>query len=219
VRIEDYIVAGDPQAPAGILWKIYRSGDFKTRRRLAENPSTPVSLLRELLNDPHPDVRASIASNSSAPEELLDRLCSDPDIDVRLSLAEETSLPEKYLLRLLEDSNPYVSDFARSSLECREFEHHLRARGYVHEPGLVARLGELLVAAGLLRKARIPGLVELARREKVNLGFLLVREKLLTRDTVVRALKLQSRIRSGKLCFEAAVGELRASPEARGSGP
>ncbi|MBK9144625.1 MAG: hypothetical protein IPM23_19210 [Candidatus Melainabacteria bacterium] len=219
MRIEDYIAAGDPQAPAGILWKIYRCGDYKTRRRLAENPATPVSLLRELLDDPHPEVRASVASNSSAPEDFLDRLCSDPDIDVRLSLAQETSLPEKYLLRLLEDSNPYVCDFARSSLECREFEHHLRARGYVHEPGLVARLGELLVAAGLLAKGRIPGLVELARREKVNLGFLLVREKLLTRDTVVRALKLQSRIRSGKLSFEAAAGELSASPEARGTGP
>lgn len=161
-----------------------------------------------LSKDSDPEVRASLAANSSVPLEILEQLVNDPDVNVRLSLAEEITLPPYILQKLCEDANPYVRDKAECTLEGVNFENQLKNEGFVHQSGNMARLGELLVDAGALTEEELEESLAVARQEELPLGRVLVKDNKVEAGLVIRALKLQSLVRKGKLTLESAEDKL-----------
>jgi len=204
----EYLIAGDLATAPEILRDLFASAQAGIRRRVAENPSTPVDVLLSLVDDPNPDVRASLVHNPSVTRHILERLCADSDADVRVSIAEEPRLPVDLLIKMADDPNPYVKDVAEMTLEGISFENELHKEGYVHEEGAEARLGDLLAGANVLMREHIDHYIKLGRDKGIPLGRLLVQENVLGKGVVIRALKLQSQVRKGKISQQEAWKEL-----------
>lgn len=207
----EYLLSGDLTADPDSLRLLYQSAPSEIRCRLAENPNCPQDILRLLVEDSDPEVRASLVHNPNVGREILERLCNDRDVDVRASIAEEPRLPFDLLSRMADDVNPYVKDIAESTLDGLSFERELSHEGYVHEVGSTARLGELLVQSQVLDGRTLEQLLELASSTGKPLGQLIVQEKMVNRSIVIRALKLQSMVRRGKISLSNAVEQLSIS--------
>jgi len=203
-----FFAAGDPASSPETLREVYRNAQPKVRRRLAENPSSPEELLVMLSKDSDAEVRASLASNRAVPLETLEALAKDEDVNVRLTLAEESALPPYILQKLCDDSNPYVRDRASETLEGLSFENQLKNEGFVHQSGTTARLGELLLAAGVLDQTTLDSSLEATKTEELPLGRVLVRDNRVDTTIIIRALKLQSLVRRGKITVESATEKL-----------
>lgn len=210
-----FFTAGDPSQSPEVLRDVYENARPSVRRRLAENPSSPEELLVMLSKDSDPEVRSSVACNKAAPLEILEALASDSDVNVRLSLAEEFALPPYILQKLCEDDNPYVKDRAEATLEAIAFENQLRNEGFVHQAGPTARLGELLVAAAVLTRESLEQALEEAKTEELPLGRILVKNNRIDPEIIIRALKLQSLVRKGKISVESAEQKLLADANRR----
>lgn len=111
------VVAGNPNTPAQVLFKLAEDGLAAIRRRVAENQKTPPEALVRLSEDSDPDVRLAVAENPNSPPELLARLAGDDDVDVRYGVAENPHMPEEILLKLSDDENPYVRCRALKTLQ------------------------------------------------------------------------------------------------------
>lgn len=205
-----FLAAGDSSLSPDVLRDVYQNAHPSVRRRLAENPSSPEELLFILSKDSDPEVRASLACNRSVPLEILEELAVDDDVNVRLTLAEEIALPPYILLKLCEDSNPYVKDRAEATVEGISFESQLKSEGFVHQAGTAARLGELMVAANILSEEVLDHCLKTAQEQELPLGRVLVKLDLVEAALVIRALKLQSLVRRGKLSVESAEQKLAA---------
>lgn len=191
-----------------MLRQIYQSARPSVRRRLAENPATPEELIVLLAHDSDPEVRASLAGNCSVPLEILEFLCVDENADVRLAMAEDPNTPPYLLHNLCDDTNPYVRDRAEATLEAVSFESQLRNEGFVPQSGSTARLGELLMAAEIVTEAEIEKNLRHSREFEMPLGRALVKNHEVDANVVIRALKLQTLVRKGKITFESAVEKL-----------
>jgi hypothetical protein len=112
------IIAGNPLTPPNVLdYLAKRSMRFPTLlERIADNPNTSKRTLRQLACHPAASVRAAVAENVTAPAEALEILVTDDDIDVRYRLAENPNVQMAILESLTEDSNPYVAERARRTI-------------------------------------------------------------------------------------------------------
>ncbi len=199
---------GDSSRPPGTVYEAFRNGGPKVRRKLAENPSTPEDVLFALAMDADPTVRGSLAKNRSVPLAILEQLVIDNDVSVRMKLAEESALPAHILRRLCEDFEPQVQIQAQATLEGVTFEKQLKSEGFVRQEGNTARLGELLIVAGVVSEDTITKSLDTCQVEQLPLGRILVRENRVDSDIVIRALKLQSLVRNGKITLDSAVEKL-----------
>ncbi len=205
---DHFLTAGDPAQSPEVLRDVYQNAPSDVRRRLAENPSSPEELLFRLSKDSDPEVRASLAYNKVVPLEILEALAGDEDVNVRLALAEEFELPPYILQKLCEDQNPYVRDRAEATLEGLLFESQLKDEGFVHQAGTSARLGDLLVGAMVLTSDSLEEALAAAAEHDMPLGRVLVIQHKVDPLTVIRALKLQSLVRRGKISLESAEEKL-----------
>ncbi len=208
---DEYLIAGDTSAEPELLRKLFQTAEVLVRQRLAENSNSPPDLLELLLHDPDPDVRACLANNPAVTREMLEQLCCDINDDVRASVAEDPNMPYDLLIQLSEDANPYVRDIAENTLDGLAFERELAAQGYVHEEGTAAKLGELLMGANLLSAENADRYIDLGRLEGKPLGWLLVNRGVITKGRVIKALKLQSQVRRGKISQSQAIETLCGS--------
>ncbi|MFA7337700.1 MAG: hypothetical protein WC028_13010 [Candidatus Obscuribacterales bacterium] len=206
-----YIVAGSENESQESLSLLSKHGNPAVRRRLAENPCTPPEILEMLGTDEATEVRAALAWNIAVHFNVLERLCRDEDVNVRLALTENHNLPEELLVLLANDENPYVQHHAKRSLEVVAFEAQLTSESFCAQVGTEARLGELMVAAGMLNEQSMHAFVELAKEKKLPLGHVLILAGGLPRSIVARALGVQCRVREGSMSFDQAVAELRLS--------
>lgn len=109
-------IASNPNTPPAVLNYLARQGDAKLLERIAENPRTPGETLERLAQSAIPSVRIAVAENAKTPSAILATLAVDFDADVRYTLAENAQLPLEVLSQLSDDSNPYVSHRASSTL-------------------------------------------------------------------------------------------------------
>jgi hypothetical protein len=212
---DHFLVAGDPAQSPEVLRDVYQNAPPDVRRRLAENPSSPEELLFRLSKDSDPEVRASLAYNKVVPLEILEALAGDEDVNVRLALAEEFELPPYILQKLCEDQNPYVRDRAEATLEGLLFESQLKSEGFIQQAGTSARLGDLLVAASVLTIELLEEALKAATEHDMPLGRVLVIQYKVDPLTVIRALKLQSLVRRGKISLESAEQKLTTEANQR----
>ncbi len=207
---------GDSNRPPGTVYEVFRNAGPKVRRKLAESPSTPEDILLALAMDSDPTVRAGLAKNRAVPLAMLEQLASDDDVSVRLKLAEESALPPHILRRLCQDLDPQVQVQAQATFEGVTFEKQLKNEGFVRQEGNTARLGELLIVAGVVTEDTITESLGTCELEQLPLGRILVRENRVDSGIIIRALKLQSLVRNGKITLDSAVEKLaRATSQRR----
>ncbi len=200
-----HLQAGNPLSAADNLRKLLETGDLETRLRLAENEASPPDVLRTLSNDKDPEVRAGIANNPSTTHNTLKCLATDTHDDVRFSMASNPHLPLAILQGFSEDHNPYVSDRAHKTIDGLALELDLEEQGFVSLPGTHARLGDLLVASGIVDSKEIEFAVIFAKNAKIPLGRALVQAGRINRSTIVHALKQQTLVRLGQVSLEMAI--------------
>ncbi|HEY9787497.1 MAG TPA: hypothetical protein V6D17_19065 [Candidatus Obscuribacterales bacterium] len=207
---KDYLVAGNPQSTINTLRNLSTAAKTLIRKRLAENPSTPLEVLDRLAQDANPEVRAFLAGNRATPEEILHQLSFDEHDDVRLALAEDPSTPMSILLRLTADENPYVSDSALRTVEGVAVEQQLLADGFTAKTEESEVFAKLLVEAGLVDESRMPTYLTESVIQARHVARILSQNRVLNRDVLVKALKLQALINRGKISRDGALEELRA---------
>jgi hypothetical protein len=204
-----HLQAGNPLSTAHRLRELLRSADLETRLRLAENEASPPDVLEKLSQDNDPEVRASVANNPSITSTTLEKLSTDAHEDVRFSLASNPNLPIQILQNLSQDQNPYVGDRAHKTIDGLVLELDLEAQGFVCLPGDNARLGELLVASGIIHQKEIDVAIVLAKSMKVPLGRALVQAGRIDRSTIVYALRQQTLVRLGQISLVKAIETIR----------
>ena len=200
-----HLEAGDPLAPPDKLRKLHESGEFQIRLRLAENEACPPDLLRKLSKDNHPEVRASVANNPSTTCNTLKSLSIDTHDDVRFAMASNPHLPLEILRNFRHDHNPYISDRTHKTIDSLALESDLEEQGFVSLPGIHARLGELLVASGIIDEKEINSAIKYAKSAKIPLGRALVQSGRINRSIIVHALKQQTLVRLGQISIEKAL--------------
>jgi hypothetical protein len=84
------------------------------------------------------------------------------------------------------------------------FEDQLKEDGFVPHAGAIARLGELLLAAGVIDSEILEASLAATKVEQLPLGRFLVKNQHLPPEIVIRALKLQSLVRLGKISVDSA---------------
>ena len=201
----NHIQAANPDSAAAKLRKLLKSGDRETRLRLAENPSSPPDVLTKLSKDYDPEVRTCIANNHSTPGDIIKNLSKDLHDDVRFSMSSNPCLPLEILCELSQDQNPYVRDRAHKTIDGVSLELDLQQQGFFSLPGTHARLGELLVASGIIGEQEIAIVVNYAQHTKIPLGRALVQAGRIDRSTVVHALQQQTLVRLGQLSLTLAI--------------
>jgi len=204
-----YIRAGSADEAPRALSSLARHANPAIRRRLAENPNTAQEILQLLAGDESAEVRAGLAWNPSVSEAVLERLCADEDVNVRLALTDNHCLPRAILMRLSADENPYVQHHAWRALEVAELESLLRVESFTVQHGLNAKLGDLMVAAGLVSAVAMRDYLDTARVRRLPLGHVLIRDGNMSKVGVAKALKLQSAVRHSQLTVDAAVAQLK----------
>ena len=204
-----YIVAGGANESKEALCSLSKHVNPAVRRRLAENPCTPQEILMLLATDESTEVRAALAWNVAAQVDVLERLCLDEDVNVRLALTENHKLQKELLELLANDDNPYVQHHAKRSLDVLALEEQLVSESFCAQHGEEARLGELIVAVGLLNEKSMCLFVETAKERNLPLGHVLIRDGDLSRAIVAKALRMQCLVRENRISFDQAVAELR----------
>ncbi len=208
----DYLKAGNPDTPAEELERIAATRPTQViRRRLAENPSTPITLLTELGGDADIDVRIGLGHNPSTPLWLRKKLARDDSATVRFSLAENPHTPVSVLNELEEDEHPHVQHQARRTIEVINMEMALAEEEYVTAEGDSHKLGTLLVEAKLLSQIQVNELLRIANEIGSPLGQALARHRALPKQSITKALMLQSKLRRQEITEVEAVETLRQS--------
>jgi hypothetical protein len=100
-------------------------------------------------------------------------------------------------------------------LEAVSFEKQLEEEGFVPHDGPTARLGELLIAAGALSPEALEQSLEATKRDQQPLGRTLVQNNRVESEIIIRALKLQSLVRAGKISVESAEQKLVSATNQR----
>lgn len=113
----DYLIAGNPKTDSKVLDELSDSQDHNIRMRVAENQGSCGSTLYRLLFDEHPEVRLALLENEKTPPFFNDYLVNDSDSDVRFTLAGDQRLPVRLLRKLVSDTNPYVSEKAKTTID------------------------------------------------------------------------------------------------------
>src|SRR5262249_41773047 len=108
-----------------------------------------------------------------------------------------------------DDDNPYVRDHARRSLEGLFLEKALKEVGFVQRPGEKERLGDLLIAAGVLTEEQVFELLRISQERSIPLGHALVESRTVTRSVVVAALKAQDAVREDKMSHDDAIFSIK----------
>lgn len=214
VRLNDYMIAGNADTPVEVIRDLSAVSVPVIRERLASNPNTPVDILEKLASDDEPLVRAAVAENAALPRNIAERLANDLHPDVRFSLAENVKVPPSLIRQLTIDENPYVANAASKTLDIILFELMLTEQNFEHEPGELARLGDLLVASSWLEEELMFASLKQALSQRIPLGQLLLRSGLIPTMVLLTALKLQSNVRRGQVALADAIthlAELRQS--------
>jgi hypothetical protein len=205
----NYIKAGNDNLSAAESFLLAKDDSPHVRRRLAENPLTPMEVLIRLADDADQEVRIAVGCNAATPTHVLEKLANDDSIHVRFGLAGDPNLLPSVLNVLAQDDNPYVMHQALKTLEGIALENMLQEAGFVQEPGETERLGELLVAAGLIDHKQLDHFLLIARKTERPLGRVLVQSKILPRATIVAALNCQLMIRRNRVPVQNAIEELK----------
>ena len=208
VNLDARLIAGNPETPIEVIRQLYTADSPAVRERVAANPTTPPDILAILAGDKEPYVRIALAENSRLPKATAEVLCDDANPDVRFNLAGNIRISADLLLRLSEDDNPYVADAATKALDIVAFEALLKAQHFQHQPGEVARLGELLVASSWLNQELLAESLKSSCEQHLPLGQLLLRWGFVPPSVLVNALKLQSSIRRGQMSLSEAIERL-----------
>lgn len=206
---ENYIKAGNPDAPAKELRTLWNDQSANVRRRIASNPATPKDVLRMLASDADEDVRIAVGRNRSTPRHVVRSLAKDNSANVRYGLAGDRSVPIDVIEKLAEDENAYVMDQAQRTLEGIALEEALKQANFIHEPGDQARLGDLLVESGLLRAEELKKYLSLSLELGLPLGHTMARAKALPRATIVISLQLQLLVRRKQIELQEAINLLK----------
>jgi hypothetical protein len=205
-----YIKAGCETESKEALHELANHPSAAVRRRLAENPRVSRDIMALLAKDNDAEVRSALAWNSSAPLEILEKLCEDPDVNVRLSLTENHCIHKAVLQRLTGDENPYVQYHAQRALEVVEMEEQLEQRQFSFREGSDAKLGELVVQAGLTSEEAMKIFLETAQNTGQSLGHVLIMDGGLSRVVVAEALMIQCAIRDGNTSQDEGVARLKS---------
>jgi hypothetical protein len=120
-------------------------------------------------------------------------------------MASNPHLPLEILRNFSEDHNPYVCDRAHKTIDGLALELDLEEQGFVSLPGNYARLGDLLVASGIIDNKEIEFAVSFAKSAKIPLGRALVQAGRINRSIIVHALKQQTLVRLGQISIEMAI--------------
>lgn len=206
----EHIQAGNELTTKKLLRKLSNSQDCKVRLRLAENPASPVDTLVRLAKDPNAEIRASVASNPATPKDIVRTLANDENDDVRLSMASDPHQSLEILAELGNDRNPYIRICASKTLEAVALELDLKHEGFVGLLGAHGRLGELLVAAGIVEKIEMEKHASKASALSIPLGRALLQAGLVDRGTIVYALKHQTLVRLGQIALTEAIEKISA---------
>ena len=202
--------ANNPVARRESLRDLVKSDDRRVRLKMAEDPSSPSDVLAKLANDQDPEVRASVACNPSTPFFVVRELANDEHDDVRYFMAGDPNLPAEILCKLRKDTNPFVRDCAEKTVDAIALETNLDEECFVRYAGTIGRLGDLLVASGILSQDDVNECVVLAKAKGYPLGQALLLRGLLDRPTVAYALKQQAVVRLGQTTLQAAVDNLKS---------
>lgn len=89
-------------------------------------------------------------------------------------------------------------------------EEALDRIGFMDDDNWTSKLGELMVAAGVLDEPALLQALKIAVEDSRPLGHILVESGMIKPIFVAKALSVQKRIRNGQLTREAAVDELRS---------
>jgi hypothetical protein len=176
---------------------------------MAEDSGTPVDILKLVAAEGDAELRAALARNPSAPLEILSALAADKDVRVRLAVAGQATAAKEILETLCHDYDASVRLLAQCTLEGANFESRLYEEGFICQDGTEARLGELLIVAGVLDQALLENSLEVSRQDQLPLGRVLIKYKRVDSDLVIQALKLQSLVRNKKLTLVSAEERLR----------
>ncbi len=84
---------------------------------------------------------------------------------MRLAMTENHKLQKELLELLTNDDNPYVQQHAKRALEVVRLEAELQNSSFYHRDGTEARLGELIIAAGILNEKLMHAFVDMAKKK------------------------------------------------------
>jgi hypothetical protein len=207
----DYIKAGHPETTSEELRALSSDTDALVRRRVAENPNCPGDVLTALSDDSDSEVRIAVGSDGSTPKQVLQKLARDEDLDVCLGMADDLNLPKDVLQDLADHDNPYISDQARRALEGLALEEALKESGFIRQEGETAKLGEILVAAELLKVEELNEFLRVGEKDELPLGRVLVQSRTIPRSIIILALNLQTALRRKEIHLEVAIDQLKKS--------
>lgn len=212
--VQHRIEANQPGTSARRLSELANSDDFEVRRRVASHVSTPLSVLLALFKDSDGAVRGRVAMNMRTPFEISAVLARDEDPDVSLSLFEVFCLHDEILRTLALDENPFVREQARRAQEAIELERLLAHYQFFESHEVDYFMGEIVVAAALVREPQMMRVLESAARWELKTGQALVRSGRLSGETAALVLNLQKQLRGGLIDMERAIRLLGTVKEA-----
>jgi len=169
------------------------------RTMLASSQDTPPEVLRLLATDTSSSVKLAAALNPSCPLDILERLSVDSDWSIRLGLANQLDVCDEILSALVTHRNPYLAAQSKLAMAAAVFERQLKEQKIIPTPGTRYKLGELLVEAKELKSDRLEIALNLAQVNKLRLGRVLLQTELVQAPLLLRALRLQSLLRTGKI--------------------
>lgn len=80
------VVAGNPNTPITVLFRLSHDASTTVRRAVAGNPRASDDLLAKMATDTCPEVRLAVAENRNTAQATLRELAKDPSDDVRYGL-------------------------------------------------------------------------------------------------------------------------------------
>ncbi|HEY9773186.1 MAG TPA: ATP-binding protein [Planktothrix sp.] len=206
----DYFRAGNPSTPANELRELRISNSAEVRLRLAENLKCPADILAELSVDQIAEIRAAVGSNPSAPLSIVERVADDTNPDVRTILASEPGIPPSVLNRLAIDRDEFVRQRAQRTLVEIAIDLQLTQPQPLTGGRDSARLGDLIVMAGILTQEEVNEYLAISRETGMPLPRVLVKEKALSQLLILQLLNVQAGLRKGEHTLESALAVLHA---------
>lgn len=171
----------------------------QVRTVLASSHDTPPDVLRLLARDKNNSVKLAAALNPYCPLEILESLSVDSDWSMRLGLANQLDVCEEILSALVTHRNPYLAAQSKYAIAAAVFERQLKEQNIVPTSGPRYKLGEILVEAKALTSDNLEIVLNLAQVNSLRLGRVLLQIELIQAPLLLKALKLQSLLRLGKI--------------------
>lgn len=169
------------------------------RTILASSHDTPPEVLRVLARDSSSSVKLAAALNPSCPLDTLECLSTDPDWSMRLGLANQLDVCDEILSALLKHRNPYLAAQTRYAIAAAVFERQLKEQNISPATGPRYKLGELLVEAKELPADGLEIALNLVKVHNLRLGRVLLQTEMVEAPVLLKALKLQTLLRTGKI--------------------